>query len=1611
MNETQKRIKAYKKALPHMKERVVAVAMLFVIAATMLVSASFAWATLSVNPEISSLATTIAANGNLEIALSGPGGLEPSKTAVGDGVGGITETNLKWGNLVNLSHESYGLDFLTLRPARLNTTSLNNSPLTAVQYGSDGRIEGYLNHFAYSNFNASASVFDVFDTTQYGVRAISSVTLSNAHAESFYNKQLEEITSSMYTASQRFSSIYKNNTYMNTVTALVGVHVSVYMSSDSTYDVSCLSYMPTLNKIMADMASAADATGETIVHIANLYLYDELAKNGQTGSYDSLKYDLEDLKTTNYNNPFVTKYSGKITGLSAYITMARNVDAAMSGLAEAQSNPSGDVLWRRDLEGPIDFLCSMSTATLKTNDGEYTALELANSLGTAAKILFGGGTPTAIIKGGALQQLDKLLGTEMTVSGVTVKITTPQGMSWNGIPVGGIPVSMAVDVITNATAPYHIPTAYNEAKVFSENASGSYEGTKIAADTYAMAIDFWVRTNEINSLLMLEGQVKYREETSPVTGYNNLGMEVPMYEVVLTTTGSDGQPTQTTLEVYEGTDENGQKHWYDSTTHEIVDVGSQVPTQKININKIPIGYEGANRVWDELDDPNSDYSQMIQGGTSTTQGSGSCYIFYPESPEDQTQCERLLAAMHIAFVDENGKLLGYADMNTDHMIQDGGRVIVPLEMRMQKETIIIGQDENGNDITESYYITPLTQNEAMRITAIVYLDGEDLTNSDVLSAGSINGQLNIQFGLNKMDSDPLKDGNLMQEYYAVTANLVNKATGELAKRDDSVEFYNAATCVWDIEIAVEGTQPGSVRGQFVSYVNASQGARQEEFYMTYNEETRKWHASVPFSGPGEFRLRSIEIDGVDRLIPTSEVLTVVIPGKSVNGLSCTNWGGDGSSQSIMTADASYKQEVRLVLNSGDGTISKVQGVFVGPGKNVTVDFTTDGGVNYTGTATFNAGGTYTLTYVLIDGTYTPLDPSLYKTISLKLNLRTTISLGLPVDARYYELMDAMEAAVAAAPADQKEQVRKEHQAIIDEHLRVLHYGNGIVGDQNEKGLNLVRDNAGNMSFITDASEPLFIDVRCIITDDQDNILTNLKDVELLYSAGGVTNVLDSDVLEANTAAGYYHGRFTLESNGRFSFYQLTFKELGQDRSYTIYTSNDAPTVTAIQPAPMEYVYQPAYEPLIYDLGRPADQRVLYIKLKNAAAATLDITLTNGNGETAAPLSVTASEPDANNVTTFAVVVPNDGYWKITSVRAKNVFFNDVFYTGLEDDPTTWLSLTEQVAADDIGTHFLTQAYIRGTGNTPSQSYTGAFMAEHKVQGMNVEILGNLYGEMVPLETILRSVGIEANVTVGFQYVLDLDTIGHSYTGTLPTNSWVSTFNEETNMATIAEMDFRVAGTYYPSWTVSIDAVDNAYDYSYTYNVGATKPTAFSYLNMTALESIVQVNWTQLPTVTISSIAPEGQHSAVYYSFSLLGNSWKSTTATSAIAADRLSTTVYAAMSPSGWKGAAMEQYPYVTLQLSNMGNANGGATMTFSKSGGGTVHIYTGQNSGRTSDFVWAAGATEASRYVGSYDWGTLTSVTAAGTLESSAVKLTYDSVTFTFTVSTITINNLAASG
>jgi len=156
---------------------------LLLVCLILLLSASYAWISMAVRPEVNGIDTHIGANGSLEIALlTRDTFVDPSliRTQIGDSAArqDAVESNKAWGNVVELSGEGYGLDKISMYPARLNVTvgsegvgKVNNNMLVYAEYGLDGRISQFFEQTASGIYQDGQFSYD---TTQqnYGVRGI-----------------------------------------------------------------------------------------------------------------------------------------------------------------------------------------------------------------------------------------------------------------------------------------------------------------------------------------------------------------------------------------------------------------------------------------------------------------------------------------------------------------------------------------------------------------------------------------------------------------------------------------------------------------------------------------------------------------------------------------------------------------------------------------------------------------------------------------------------------------------------------------------------------------------------------------------------------------------------------------------------------------------------------------------------------------------------------------------------------------------------------------------------------------------------------------------------------------------------------------------------------------------------------------------------------------------------------------------------------------------------------------------------------------------------------------------------------------------------------------------
>ncbi|MBQ8359385.1 MAG: hypothetical protein IJX37_05690 [Oscillospiraceae bacterium] len=1325
-----------------------AVALLLAMSVAMMASASFAWVTLSRAPEVSGLATTVSTNGNLEIALSASNGLQPGETSIHDGSGRITSKNLTWGNLINLSDSSYGLDKIVLRPASLNVNELLTSPVQAVKYGSDGRINGYITDFAFTNYDSSLRTFGVSNPMKYGVRAVSSVTYQNITGNQFVVDQLDEIRRSYTQATVDFAQIYGNDEYMAVVGNLVQTHANVTLSGT---DVDCAPQMPKLLELMTALQNVVDDIGQVYVNIANLEYYRSL-----TDITTYQEYTLAQLVA----GQIPADYTQNCSHLDYYLDMytrSKNVyDEIVKAAADAEQGKA--VMWRTRLQSLADVLCDFDTATIHG----YRVDQLIGNESAMLQVYLNQKTCKAVVVKGVLKDIDQFIDGEFFVNNGRVAVN----VTYLGITVAATP-----SVETAAEAPFYLGGEIATAEQAATGGS-NYKGDAIAAETYAMAIDLWVRTNIEDALLILEGELKTEEQIKR---------------------DEKGQIIYT-----EKLDESGN----------IVRDDNGDPVMVPMMETVITGYQGVNRVWNELDNPNSSASAAIAGlGTSITQGSGSCYVFYPQSIDDRNQCLKLLAAMQIVFFDENGTQLAKAYMDTEHPLEESGRILVPLQLYQNKDTVV---DSNGEE--HNYYITALERNQAKRITAMVYLDGTNLTNADVLAAGSITGQLNLQFGTTQVNMDAMDDSDLMDDYYSI--RVTSNRNYEFAE--------NLTQWNYPLKMTIVGMQPSTVRANFISVISSTQGARQQVFDIVKNEETGFYEANVSFAGPGNYQLRSVQIDGVD--YPLKEIVYVTIPGESVSSLT---WGDSttGNSKTVLTAEGYYEQALSLSLHSN--STATVRAVFVGDnGSNVTVNFTTSDGVEYTGLASFNASGTYRLEYVYINNSPTPLDPELYKTIDISLGLRAQVTLSEP-----YVL--AQTRSVNKTPVSQTDLVKDYS----------FTPGTGYY-------------------FVYNAAEPIFFDVRCKIFNDQGEEIMGLTDTDIVINYGqgkSATYPLSSE-LNWDSSAGCYTGIFEFQNFGIFEFQNVVINKVNY-----VAKATSAHRITSVSTDPMEYVPTEPKD-IFFKLGATASERAMSLKLKNASAANLEITITNGTDTEVR--SVTSAYTDAEGNSVFVVDGLDDGRWTITGVRASTVFYKapgateGKFYAG-GTDPAEWLDLTTLPNwQGEMSTLFITKTTVTLHSDKDSYSYESMILEKDHVlpQGTLKLAITAYDGEPIAKYAAMANATVNVTARGNYKWNPNPNSCVASFS-TTPGNILLTGSGDLSESSPRLELNAAV---------FTVDGVYKMDSLAITITVTVDEETYTKEENAIGVPSVT-VTWTA-PTVKVTGTTP-GDENARYYVFPLSEGSY------------------------------------------------------------------------------------------------------------------------------------------
>ena len=207
----------------------------------------------------------------------------------------------------------------------------------------------------------------------------------------------------------------------------------------------------------------------------------------------------------------------------------------------------------------------------------------------------------------------------------------------------------------------------------------------------------------------------------------------------------------------------------------------------------------------------------VDSEAASTQGGGS-YMEFTSTDDSLTLEQRLklMDAVRVGFVDDQGELLGVAKLNILNRIVENGAINAPLYLYEYSFSEEDGAMIMGERKLEDNLITPLQQNVAKAITVVVWLDGDLVDNTMVSAteAASLSGVLNLQFATSA-ELVPAADGTLLG--YTPDASGLEAALAMFADEfvagqgTNTNESWNAFAAAYNRAVAVsENENPSAI---------------------------------------------------------------------------------------------------------------------------------------------------------------------------------------------------------------------------------------------------------------------------------------------------------------------------------------------------------------------------------------------------------------------------------------------------------------------------------------------------------------------------------------------------------------------------------------------------------------------------------------------------------------------------------------------------------------------------------------------------------------------------------------------------------------------------------
>lgn len=495
------------KSLKSVRQKLSAAVVMLLISAILMVTTTYAWFTLSTAPEVTGITTNVGANGNLEIVLLDDATFKSTavdlgiSSKIGDSmsVQDTTKANKTWGNLIDLSDTSYGLDNIILNPARLNATVggeaatvPGGSLLKAPSYGTDGRVIDVTQDTSQGAYAAAVKTFTYADGA-HGVTAIG-VSSGITQRLNAYRTANSAVTTNINSAQNAARKSLQDNGQ-----DLANILVGHLQDEAATFTKA---QVESLQSLVNALKASNDHAGKAIMQAVLAYNLSTAHTEEMTDEdVAKLLNDFDGKTPADLNSMTgIMQPDGTDAAVTQWSTNDAKIGDASSKLDALLTSGKDSYTWD-EISEVVDGLIDKSKATIAgvENAGRNNLSDIANYFVANGKV-------DIVMKDGSGIYADlAILVGNYTASGFTVHIK----YDGSGLSIDtNVPVSMGTEVAAGA-----IIGAISLGEAPSATAGG---GTVTLSELYGYAIDFGFRTNAAASNLLLQTTPEnrvYRGET------------------------------------------------------------------------------------------------------------------------------------------------------------------------------------------------------------------------------------------------------------------------------------------------------------------------------------------------------------------------------------------------------------------------------------------------------------------------------------------------------------------------------------------------------------------------------------------------------------------------------------------------------------------------------------------------------------------------------------------------------------------------------------------------------------------------------------------------------------------------------------------------------------------------------------------------------------------------------------------------------------------------------------------------------------------------------------------------------------------------------------------